>query len=269
MLTGPRQIEQPPATQDGPSAASLPRSPIGGPTGIGRALRKARLIAGKSIEEASRETHVRAAYLQALEAEDYPALHGDVYVRAFLRSYSTYLGLDPDKVLAIYGRHAGPEPAPAEPPEVITRHQTGHHLPEFVRHHPSWTFLIGVTVLLLIVLGAVGLFSKSPSTPLVGPAPASTIPALTPGVTVGVEAVREVEATVAVDGGAPHRFLLRAGEARSFEGNASVSIAFDRGGRALLTVNGYEVGQPGKPSAAWSATYRPQDYRVTPSPKKP
>src|SRR5438477_12466499 len=69
-------------------------------TGIGQALRKARVERGKSIEEASRETRIRAEYLQALERERFDVLPGDVYVRGFLRSYSSYLGLDPKKVLA-------------------------------------------------------------------------------------------------------------------------------------------------------------------------
>ena len=76
--------------------------------GIGPALRKARLLRGKSVEEASRETRIRADYLQALEAERFDDMLGDVYVRGFLRTYSTYLGLDADKVLAAYSERVGP-----------------------------------------------------------------------------------------------------------------------------------------------------------------
>src|SRR5207245_11307959 len=47
-------------------------------TGIGPALRRARLLRGKSIEEASRETRIRAEYLQALERETFDAVLGDV-----------------------------------------------------------------------------------------------------------------------------------------------------------------------------------------------
>ena len=80
----------------------------GGPgTGIGPALRKARQTRGKSIEEASRDTHIRAEYLHALEREAFGSMRGDVYVRGFLRSYSTYLGLDSDKVLTVYSRRFG------------------------------------------------------------------------------------------------------------------------------------------------------------------
>ena len=46
-------------------------------TGIGPALRRARLVRGKSIGEASRETRIRAEYLQALERERFDNLLGD------------------------------------------------------------------------------------------------------------------------------------------------------------------------------------------------
>src|SRR6266571_9253452 len=91
-------------------------------TGIGPALRKARLLRGKSIEEASRETRIRPDYLSALEREQFDALLGDVYVRGFLRSYSTYLGLDSDKVLTVYNRAFGPaQTLLAEPPAAPKR----------------------------------------------------------------------------------------------------------------------------------------------------
>ncbi len=76
-------------------------------TGIGPALRRARLLRSKSIEEASRETRIRAEYLQAMERERFEDLLGDVYVRGFLRTYASYLGLDAEKVVAIYAGGAG------------------------------------------------------------------------------------------------------------------------------------------------------------------
>src|SRR5438045_1431521 len=135
-------------------------------TGIGPALRQARLARGKSIEEASRETRIRPEYLQALERESFESLIGDVYVRGFLRSYSSYLGLDADKVLTVYNRHFGPpRPTLPEPlPGPVRGHRSPHpHLPEAMRHHPSWTFLIGVALLALAVFGAAGLLSRSRS----------------------------------------------------------------------------------------------------------
>ena len=89
-------------------------------TGIGPALRRARLLRNKSIEEASRETRIRAEYLQAMERERFDDLLGEVYARGFLRTYAGYLGLDADKVIAVYTGGSGAvglqtRPWPGEP----------------------------------------------------------------------------------------------------------------------------------------------------------
>ena len=50
--------------------------------GVGSALRKARTKRGLTLEEAARDTRIRADLLGALEDEDFDRLMGDVYVRA-------------------------------------------------------------------------------------------------------------------------------------------------------------------------------------------
>ena len=74
--------------------------------GVGSALRKARERRGITLDAASRDTKLHIDQLRALEAEDFEALLGDVYVRGSLRTYSQYLGLSPDKVIGAYARHA-------------------------------------------------------------------------------------------------------------------------------------------------------------------
>lgn len=236
-------------------------------TGIGPALRKARLVRGKSIEEASRETRIRAEYLQALERERFEALLGDVYVRGFLRSYSTYLGLDPSKVLTIYTRHFGepratlPDPTPGP---VRTGGADGTDIGGGGRHHPSWRFLIGVAVLLLAVFAAVGLLAR-PDRPTAGTEAIPTGPPAAQGadqtVTVGIKALEQVTVSVRVDGGEALRFLLHEEELRSFEGTRSVAVVLQQGGAAELTVNDHELGVPGVESSRYSATFGPTSYR--------
>lgn len=240
--------------------------------GIGPALRKARLLRAKSIEEASRETRIRADYLRALEAERFDDLLGDVYVRGFLRTYSTYLGLDGDRVLAAYSDRVGPhgptlpeaQPAPAQQPK-----SPHPHLPAIVRRHPSWTFMVGVALLVLGVFAAVGLLSRTP--PDGGTqstvAPVTTdIPVLPPSVTVGVQAVKRVTVSVTVDRGKEQTFVLKAGELRSFDGSTRIDLTLDRGGRAHVTVNGHRIGTPGSEAGPFVAIYGPNQFRGSPSP---
>lgn len=70
-------------------------------TGIGETLRQAREARGISYATAERETHIPRHHLQALEEERFEAFHAPVYVRGFLRSYSQYLGLDSNGLLAL------------------------------------------------------------------------------------------------------------------------------------------------------------------------
>jgi cytoskeleton protein RodZ len=240
-------------------------------TGIGPALRKARLLRGKSLEEASRETHIRADYLRALERERFDSLLGDVYVRGFLRSYSAYLGLDPAKVLTVYNRFFGPartllaEQAPAPKRGGSIPHP---HLPDAALRHPSWTFMIGVALLVLSVFGAVGLLSRAKLAPHAETAGKGTIPALPSKVTVSILATRPVNATVVADGKRVFRGMVREKEARSFEANGRIDLELGVGGGTAITVNGHPIGKPGRSSEPYAASFRPQDFRGSPSPGK-
>ena len=90
------------------------------PIGVGPALEKARRIRGLSLDEASRDTRLRADQLTALEDEDFAALPSDAFVRGALRTYAQYLGVSPDKVLGAYARHAD-EPGAPPPPGGLGR----------------------------------------------------------------------------------------------------------------------------------------------------
>lgn len=70
--------------------------------GLGAMLREARAHAGLDLSEVAARTHVRRAYLQALEDEDLDALPEDVYARNFVRLFARTVGLDPDEALAAY-----------------------------------------------------------------------------------------------------------------------------------------------------------------------
>jgi cytoskeletal protein RodZ len=61
---------------------------------IGASLAAARKGQSLSIADAERLTLLRGKYLEALEADDFRALPGRTYARAFLRTYAEALGLD-------------------------------------------------------------------------------------------------------------------------------------------------------------------------------
>ncbi len=64
------------------------------PSGLGRALKRARLALGHDIGEAAHVLRIRPEYLEALEEGDHGRLPGRVYAIGFVRTYSSFLGLD-------------------------------------------------------------------------------------------------------------------------------------------------------------------------------
>lgn len=67
---------------------------------VGQQLRQAREARRLSLEQVARATHMRAHYLQSLEAGNFDALPSLPQARGFLRTYAGYLGLDPEPLLA-------------------------------------------------------------------------------------------------------------------------------------------------------------------------
>jgi len=69
---------------------------------LGNTLSRARRARAISLEDVERDTRVSRRYLQALENEDFSVFPAPVYARGFLRTYSRYLGLNPDELIRVF-----------------------------------------------------------------------------------------------------------------------------------------------------------------------
>lgn len=72
---------------------------ISGTRRVGEKLKFARTRKRISLETAEEETKIRAKYLEALENDEYDKFSSQVYAIGFLRRYSEFLGLDPEKII--------------------------------------------------------------------------------------------------------------------------------------------------------------------------
>ncbi len=70
----------------------------------GQILQAARVRSLQDLSEISKITKIREQFLQALESDDYSVLPSGTVARGFIKNYSTFLGLNPDYVLAIFRR---------------------------------------------------------------------------------------------------------------------------------------------------------------------
>jgi cytoskeletal protein RodZ len=69
---------------------------------IGERLEDARKQKGISIREAAESTKIRGEYLQKFENNQFDLGLSEIYVRGFLRTYSNFLKLPPDRILNDY-----------------------------------------------------------------------------------------------------------------------------------------------------------------------
>lgn len=80
---------------------------------IGQILKKARLAKKLTIKDASDATNITSRHLTALEEDNLDVFPGTTYVIGFLRSYSSFLGIDPDHMVQHY---KGSQLEEVEPP---------------------------------------------------------------------------------------------------------------------------------------------------------
>ena len=70
-------------------------------------LREARTRGGYSVADAAHVLRIQEHYLEALEEGRFDQIPGATYAIGFLRSYSGFLGLDPDEIIDAFKREQG------------------------------------------------------------------------------------------------------------------------------------------------------------------
>ena len=74
---------------------------------LGQHLRAARTARGLSINSISQETKIGNRFLEAIERDDFTALPGGLFNRAFVRAFAREVGVAEDHAMALYERAMG------------------------------------------------------------------------------------------------------------------------------------------------------------------
>jgi len=99
---------------------------------VGQQLRTARLARGLSLEQVSKETHIKPHYLEALEADELEKLPSRFQARGFVRVYSGLLGLDSEALLRQFDQPA--KPATTATPSSVPHTTTSSASPPVLPH---------------------------------------------------------------------------------------------------------------------------------------
>lgn len=121
---------------------------------FGDILKTARQEKGADLKAVSNETRIQVKYLQALETENFDEFLTEVQLKGFLGKYCDYLGLDFERVYALYRRDFG---------KNLTKLDTQvnpHHKLTLPRKY--WLPIAGATLsILLIAVVILNLVSRS------------------------------------------------------------------------------------------------------------
>nr|WP_255553598.1 RodZ domain-containing protein [Maritimibacter sp. DP1N21-5] len=74
-------------------------------------MRGERATLGKSLLDVQRELKIKATYISAIENCDITAFESPSFIAGYVRSYSRYLGIDPDRAFRSFCAESGFEPA--------------------------------------------------------------------------------------------------------------------------------------------------------------
>ena len=85
----------------------------------GELLGQARESQGLSLEALSERTKIPVKVLAALEMDEYHKVSGPLYIKSFLRTCATDLGLDADLVLDLYSRFGGEAGSPTVEGDMV------------------------------------------------------------------------------------------------------------------------------------------------------
>ncbi|TMV52361.1 helix-turn-helix domain-containing protein [Paenibacillus mesophilus] len=107
------------------------------------------------MDQLEEMTKIRKRYLEAIEEGEYKILPGSFYVRAFIKSYSESVGLDPNEVLGLYGK-AIPAPSVEAVAEPIRRRKRNDT--RSTEKLSKWASTILMLSFVLLILGVLYYF---------------------------------------------------------------------------------------------------------------
>jgi cytoskeleton protein RodZ len=256
---------------------------------VGRALQKARIEAGLTVDDVSNATRVRLPIIHAIESDDFSPCGGDVYARGHIRTLAKAVGLDPAPLLEQYAaEHGGGRPAPTPAAPLFEAERIR---PE--RRGPNWT--AAMVAAIVAVVGFVGftafkggddevpnqLADGSPTPTVTQSASASpksekpvvrkpeaTDSAIAAApqdkVTVKVDAVDGKSWISAKDHNGRTLFdgLLKQGESKTFQDSEKINLVLGDAGAIQLYVNGKKIEDDWQPGAVERLTYTKGDPTV-------
>jgi cytoskeletal protein RodZ len=246
---------------------------------IGEILATARVEAGLTIEDVSRETRIRGGLIQAIEKDNFAPCGGDVYARGHIRNIAAIVGVDPRPLVAEFDRIHGGEPQPVENPAPTF---DPHVAQQSERRRPNWAAAMAVALVVICVIAGFNLLShhrsgspasaqgsNPPPSPTASQQPVPQVPS--PGPTGAVAILPQSGVHVRVrlvasrswlhvtgsNGQVLFQGILNKGAQRDFADARRIRMTLGNAGAVDLIVNGKDLGVAGANGQVVNENYGP------------
>lgn len=225
-------------------------------------LKEAREARGLTLDKVEAETKIRKKYIAAMEQDEFQALPGSAYAKAFLKNYAKYLNIDTEEITETLKKIQPMENVQTETPK--TADKKAAKKAGLTRYWLHFAAVLLITALAVSVYyGASGLNKNSGAAgegenqaaieaapqedTLQQAPPQENSPKIT-----GINVVLNVKSdrswtSVIVDGNQVFQGEIKAGESKSFEGKEKVLITLGNAGVVEVLENGKIVGFLGAP----------------------
>lgn len=242
---------------------------------IGEVLRNARIKKGYSFEYLEEATKIRAKYLEALEKENFAVLPGQVYAKAFLRTYAKFLELDTEEIMNEFCQMNNEAPPEAE--------KDKHEAEPTDTGSKKWRYVAaGVALISLLAFNALYNIGDRPEDskpelpktvqqppaenqnnipPDTNPAPDNPPQANQPPQQVeGVRVVLKVTEgqswmQIVADGKTVFTGTVNPGETKDFQAEEKIYLHVGNAGAVEVNVNGKELGRLGESGKVSKKTF--------------
>ncbi|MFM8192253.1 MAG: helix-turn-helix domain-containing protein [Actinomycetota bacterium] len=231
---------------------------------VGLRLKEVRKSAGLTIEQLSARTRIPASVIEDLERDNFNTCGGPTYARGHIRTIARICGVGDTEILLAFESQT----IPLSKSIRDLLNDTSATPAKKERKPLSWKALSGVAagVFAFVLVGA-GIFSSSnnSSTTITSPSTSSSkedspVAKKIKGVEVQLKGVNGLSWVAISDSTGTTLFSgrVRQGELRTFTDNQLLYVVIGNAGAINLTVNGEDIGVPGRVGEVVRLEFGPQ-----------
>ena len=232
---------------------------------LGKKLREAREHRGVSLRQIADSTKIAVSILDALERNDISRLPGGIFGRAFVRSFASEVGLDPETTIQEFiAQFPQDSVTVGHPPSERTG--DNESLESDRRLASTFLRLIGLSI---PIAGVVVYFSAAGRRPLAAvEQPPTAVEARSIaeapdsfGLTVALAVSRPCLITATVDADKQAQWMLQAGDRRTFRVRRELVLTAGDAGAVEMMVNGLMAKPLGRSGEVVTARLSPANFR--------